>query len=165
MLALAGLADALARPGEFFPIVTAKDLTGQMHRTDELVGRRTLVVAITDKDAADAMRAWYVAAGSHMPPSVVPESIISLHLPFFVSTDFVRNRAREQVPAQFWHATLVDRGDMAEHLGLEESKTPYVFALDEDGRIMAVVHAPVQSPQAEMIWTALSDFRNPSTAP
>ena len=156
MLALAGLADALARPGEFFPVVTAKDLNGQTHRTDELVGRRTLLVAITDKDAADAMRAWYATAGSRMSPSVAPESIISLHLPFFISTSIVRNQAREQVPPQFWHATLLDRGDMAQHLGLEESKTPYVFALDEDGRIKAVVHAPVQSPQAEVIWTALS---------
>ena len=147
---------AMPRPGERFPQLTADDLTGQSHSTDEFVGRPRLLVAIADRKAADAMRAWYIAADERVPANVARESIISIRLPFFIPTGKVRSEAREQVPQQYWQATLLDRGNMAKQLGLEVAQTPYVFVLDERGGIVAAVHATVDSPQAQEIWDAFS---------
>jgi hypothetical protein len=148
-------AGALPNPGERFPSINAQDLTGQSHSTDELVSRRTLLIAISDRSASKAMRAWYSMADSRVPASVARESLISLHLPFFVSIDTARSKARREVPQQYWHATLLDRGDIAAQLGLDQ-KVPYVFALDEHGRVLAAVHGPVDSPAAENVWRALA---------
>jgi hypothetical protein len=147
---------ATPQPGELFPVLTGKDLTGETRRTEEYVGARTLVVSISDRNAADAMRAWYAAADSSIPATVARRSIISLHLPFFVTTDFARSRAREQVPPAFWHATLLDRGDMSERLGQPESNLPFVYALDEQRHVLAVVHATVGSAESQSIWRALN---------
>ena len=143
-------------PIQPFPTLIAADVTGQTHRTDEHIGRRVLVVAITERGAADAMRAWYAAAASRIPPGVAELSILSLHIPFFVSTAYARSRAREEVPEQYWHDTLLDRGDMAAALGLRASATPYVYAIDEHGRVLARVHLETTAPGAQVIWKTLS---------
>jgi hypothetical protein len=148
---------AAPRTGDHFPTVSAEDLTGQAHSTDELRGRRALVVAITDKDAAGAAHSWFIAADAQVPANVARESLVSLHLPFFVSTSTAQSKAREQVPRQHWQATLLDRGEMARQLGLEGGQVPYVFVLDENGRVIAAVHAAVDSPQAETIWNAFGE--------
>src|SRR5204863_8219991 len=83
---LEAAAHALPRPGERFPRVTAEDLTGQTRSTDELVGQRALVVAITDREAVNAARGWYMAADAQVAATVVPQSLVSLHLPFFITT-------------------------------------------------------------------------------
>jgi hypothetical protein len=134
--------------------VTAQDLSGGVHSTGELRGRRTLVIAITNRGAGNAMRAWYAAADSRMPSNVGRESLLSIRLPFFVSMGQAREKARHQVPQQYWQATLLDRGDMAKQLGLEDAQAPYVFVLDERGVVVASVHATVDSPQAREIWNA-----------
>jgi hypothetical protein len=157
LAAIAGKADASPRPGEPFPKVTAQDLTGQPRSTDELKGQRVFVIAITDREAGNAVRAWFAAADSHVPPGVARESLVSLRLPFFISTSFAQSKAREQVPRQHWQATLLDRGDMAKRLGLEGGQhLPYVFVLDENGRVVAAVHGTVDSPNAAEIWSALA---------
>jgi hypothetical protein len=156
LVTLAATALAVPRPGERFPRVTAEDLTGQVHSTDELLGRRAFVVALTSRDAANAARAWYLAAEAQIPANVARQSLVSLHLPFFISTPYAQGKAREQVPRQHWQATLLDRGSMAKELGLEGDKVPYVFVLDETGRVVAAVHATVDSPQAREIWNAFA---------
>jgi len=156
ILLVAKQALATPRPGELFPELTAKDLTGETHRTDEFAGKRTLVVAISDRNAADAMRAWYAAADANIPAAVARRSLISLHLPFFVTTEYARSRAREQVPQAYWHDTLFDRGDMAEGLTQPESNAPYVYALDEQRRVLAAVHGTVESSESQLIWRALN---------
>jgi hypothetical protein len=100
------------------------------------------------------MQAWYTAADSRMPASVGRESLLSLGLPFFVSMGQARDKARRQVPRQYWQATLLDRGDMAKQLGLDDAQVPYVFVLDERGVVVAAVHATVDSPQATDIWNS-----------
>jgi hypothetical protein len=154
LLTLATTAFALPRPGEPFPGMNAQDLTGQARSTNELRGHRTLVIAITNRGAANAMRAWYAAADSRMSANVGRESLLSLQLPFFVSMAQARDKARHQVPRQYWQATLLDRGDMAKQLGLEQGQVPYVFVLDERGTVVAAVHATVDAPQAREIWNA-----------
>jgi hypothetical protein len=154
LVTLEGAALGVPQPGERFPRLTAEDLTGQPRSTDELVGKRAFVVVITDRDAINAARSWYMAADVRMPASVARESLVSLRLPFFISTSLAQTKAREQVPRQHWSGTLLDRGDMARHLGTQAAPAPYVFVLDETGRVVASFHGTVESPQADDIWNA-----------
>jgi predicted transcriptional regulator len=152
---LGSTAFALPRPGERFPEFTSQDLVGQDRSTSEFVGHDTLLIAIADRSAGNAMRDWFIAAEEHVPANVARASLISIHVPIFVSTGHVRKEAREQVPERYWHATLLDRGNMAKELGLERGDTPFVFVLDEQGRVVVAVHATVSSPEAQEIWKEL----------
>jgi len=159
-LALPAWAADTPEPGAPLPSFTAKDLLGQEHSSQEYQGQRTLLVAITDKNAGDEMQRWFDAADAHAPASVQRESIISLRLPFFVSLGTARNPARPKVPRQYWDDTLMDRdGALARTLGLASSKAPYVFALDEHGRVLASAHGTPDSPEAQRIWSSLSGAR------
>jgi hypothetical protein len=148
---------ALPGPGEQVPSFTAKDLLDKPHVSQEWRGQRTLLVVMTEQHAGDEMRRWFDEAATQVPEDVHRASIISLGLPFYVSTGMVRGRAREQVPRQFWSDTWVDKdGKMAKVLGLATSRQPYVLALDERGRVLASVHGTVDAPEAGVIWEALS---------
>ncbi|MCY1076878.1 hypothetical protein [Archangium lansingense] len=161
----AGAADSPG-VGQPLPGFTGKDVLGQEHSSQEYEGNPTLLVAITDKNAGDEMRRWFDAADQHASASVQRESIISLRLPFFVSMGTVRSRVKNQVPRPYWDDTLVDRnGALAETLGLDSSKVPYVFALDASGRVLAAVHGKVDSPQASRIWSSLNKTPAPNTSP
>lgn len=156
-LLAATAAGAMPKPGEALPDFTSRDLLDRKHDSRELTGRPTLLVVITDKDGGDEMKRWFDTAGTRVPLSVHRASILSLKLPFFVSTGTVRGKAREQVPRNFWGDTWLDKnGDMAKALGLATSKTPYAFALDAEGRVVAAVHGTVDSPEAKAVWKALS---------
>jgi hypothetical protein len=156
-LALAPGAFALPAQGETLPEFSTRDLKDKPHESRELVGTPTLLVIITDKDAGDAMRAWFDAAETQVPKAVHRASIITLKLPFFVSTGAARGKARGQVPPEFWSTTWMDKnGDMAKALGLASSRTPYVIALDAQGHVKASVHANADAPEARSIWTSLS---------
>ncbi|WP_375766063.1 hypothetical protein NR798_30755 [Archangium gephyra] len=152
----AGAADR-PRTGQPLPRFTGKDLLGQEHSSQEYQGRPTLLVAITDKDAGEEMRRWFAAADQHASEHIQRESIISLHLPFFVGMGTVRHRVQEQVPRAFWDDTLLDRnGALAGTLGLGSGQEPYVFALDAQGRVLAAVNGKADSPQASRIWSSLN---------
>jgi hypothetical protein len=158
-LALLGAPGAFALPpkGEPLPDFSAKDLTEKRHESGELKGKPSLVVIITDKDAGEGMRGWFDAADQQVPDSVHRQSLITLKLPFVVSEGTARNKAKGHVPKNFWGDTWLDKnGGMAKALGLASSDTPYVLALDAQGRVVASVHATVDSPEARTIWSALS---------
>jgi hypothetical protein len=156
-LLLAPGAFALPPKGEPLPAFSAKDLTDKRRDSGELKGKPSLVVIITDKDAGKGMRGWFDAADQRVPDSVHRQSIITLKLPFIVSEGTARNKAKGQVPKSFWGDTWLDKnGDMAKALGLASSDVPYVLALDAQGRVVASVHATVDSPEARTIWSALS---------
>jgi hypothetical protein len=156
IVAATTVARAMPKPGEIFPSLAANDLTGQSRATDAYDGARTLVVSITDKNAGGAMRAWFQAADANVPATVARRSIISLHLPFVVTTDYARRRAREEVPQAYWHDTLLDRGSMADKLEQPESIVPYVYALDEHRRVLASFHGTADAADAQQIWKALA---------
>jgi hypothetical protein len=159
---LGGSAVALPGAGEPVPTFAAKDLLGQPHESREWLGRCTLLVVITDQHGGDEMRRWFDTATPRLPEEVHRASIISLGLPFYVSTGMVRSRAKDQVPQQFWRDTWADKDSkMAKVLGLATSRTPYVLALDEHGQVLASVHGTVDSPEAQAIWDALSGQRPP----
>ena len=158
VLLLSPGAFALPRAGQPLPAFSANDLKNGAHSSEELKGRPALVVIITDKAAGEAMRQWYaVADQQQVPESVRRQSLITLKLPFFVSEGAARGKAKGQVPEDFWKDTWLDKdGDMGEALGLASSRTPYVLALDAEGRVVASVHATADSPEARSIWAALS---------
>jgi hypothetical protein len=156
---------AADKPEHPLPAFTGKDLLGQEHTSQEYVGRRTLLVAITDKNAGGEMRRWFEAADQHAPANVQRESIISLRLPFFVSLGTARRHVRPQVPRHFWDDTLLDRdGTLAGTLGLAPSREPYVFILDEHGHVLATVHGKADSPEASRIWSSLDRATTPGTS-
>jgi hypothetical protein len=134
----------------------AKDLLDKPHESQEWRGRRTLLVVMTERNVGDEMRRWFDAAATRLPEDVHRASIISLGLPFYVSTGMVRSRAKEEVPREFWSDTWLDKDrKMAQVLGLATSRQPYVLALDEQGTVLASVHGTVDSPEARSIWEAL----------
>jgi hypothetical protein len=156
-LLAATAAAALPGPGEALPDFTTKDLLNAPHRSGELTGRPTLLVVITDKDGGDAMQQWFDTAAKRVPDSVHRASILSFKLPFFVSTGTVQGKARQKVPRDFWQDTWLDKnGHMAKALGLGSSRTPYAFALDARGRVVAVVHGAPDAPEAQAVWHALT---------
>lgn len=156
-LLAATAAGAMPRPGETLPDFTTKDLLDRKHQSRELTGRPTLLVVITDQGGGDEMKRWFDTAGTRVPMSVHRASILSLKLPFFVSTGTVRGKARQKVPRDFWGDTWLDKnGDMAKALGLATSRTPYAFALDAEGRVVAAVHGTVDAPEAQALFKALS---------
>jgi hypothetical protein len=160
VLLMPGLVQAKPAAREAIPSFPAKDLLDQPHTSREWQGRRVLLVVITDQHGGDEMRRWFDTAGTKLPEEVHRASIISLSLPFYVSTGLARGRAKEQVPPQFWSGTWLDKdGKMAKALGLATSRQPYVLALDEQGRVLASVHGTVDAPEAQAVWDALSASR------
>lgn len=144
--------------GERLPDWKASDVTGQPQRLHALLGPdRTLLIAITDRDQAAAMRAWFDTASLRAPRSTARISVISLGLPFFVSEGTAQSKARAEVPPAYWHASLLDtHHQMAKRLGLS-GPGPYAFALSADGRVLAAAQGPAHSPGAEAVWRALSE--------
>ena len=148
----------LAAPavGERLPDVRAKDVDGaERHLLELLHEGPTLGVAITDRGAADKMRAWFDASDERVP-GVNRVSVVSIGVPFFVSDDYARSKAREQVPERWRGKSLFDSdGTLAKELGLGKGETPWVFVVDAQGRIEARVHGTPDDPAAEAIWKAL----------
>jgi hypothetical protein len=156
-LLAATVAGAVPRPGEPLPEFSTRDLLDRPRQSRELVGRPTLLVVITDKDGGDEMQKWFDAARTRVPESVRRASILTLKLPFFVSTGTVRGKAREKVPRDFWGDTWLDKnGAMGKALGLASSRTPYAFVLDARGRVVAAVHGTADAREAQAVWDALT---------
>lgn len=158
-LPAAGRSLAAPQPGGELPSLNAEDVTGERHELAALLHGATLLVAITDRHAGDAMRAWFDAAGTRAP-AANRVSIVSIDKPFFVSDGYARSRARDQVPRRWWHSSLFDSDrSMAKKLELREDAVPYAFVVGPDGRVLAEVHGTATSPQAERIWQALGGAR------
>ena len=146
----------LPQPGNLFPSFTSTDLHGREVTTREWLRGRSLLVVTTDREGSERSRAWLEAAVQRAPPALRLRSIVSLHLPFFVSVGMARGQARMQVPRAAWGDTLLDvRGQSAQALRLTTSREPYVFVIDADGRVVASVHGPVDAPRSRSIWEAL----------
>lgn len=157
-LLLAPGAEALPQPGEPLPSFSAKDLNGADHQSHELQGHRTLVVAMTERDGGDAMQKWFDTADERLGKGHYhSQSLISLRLPFFVSAGAARSRAKERVPQEFWDDTWLDKdGRMAKLLSLPQGRESTAFVLDAQGRVVASVHGPPDSPEAGRIWSAMT---------
>jgi len=162
LVALAPLAALAAPPdvGARLPDLKARDVNGAEHQLHQLVSPKgpALVVAIADRDGADGMQAWFDAADTRAP-SAARVSIVSIHVPFFVSDDYARSKAREKVPEKWRSASLFDSdAKMAKQLGIE-GKEPWVFVVAPDGQVLARAHGAADGPEAEAIWRALKSAR------
>ncbi|MBI2395873.1 MAG: hypothetical protein HYV09_40290 [Deltaproteobacteria bacterium] len=150
-----GAASAAPKPAEPFPLFIARDVAGQKQSTATFRGAPTLVLAITDRGAGDAMRAWFEGAQKRAP-TVRLKGLISIDVPSFVSDDFVRARARETIPKTRWHDNLLDTHlGIAQVLSLPESDVPWAFVLDAQGRIVAAAHAKADAQAASAVWKSL----------
>ncbi|HEY3450311.1 MAG TPA: hypothetical protein VGK67_28405 [Myxococcales bacterium] len=147
---------AAPRPAEPLPDVVGVDVNGQQQRLRSLVRGPTLVVAITDRGAEGRMRAWFEAAERRIAPEAQRVSVVSIGVPFFVSDGLARSKAREHVPPRWREQTLMDVDHrMAQALGLAQDGLPWAFAVDEDGNVLAAVHAYAEDPASEVVWDAL----------
>lgn len=156
-LLVASLAGAAPKPGEPLPELSSQDLEGKTHRSEEWRGRRTLLVVLTDKDGGEEMRRWFDTAATQVPDSVHRASVLTFKIPFFVSADSARERAKKKVPEEFWSDTWLDKsGGLGKSLGLASSREPYAIALDERGHVLAFVHGDVDSPEAKALMKKLS---------
>lgn len=151
---------ALAQPprlGQQAPVIDGRDLFEKIHSSHEWLGRRTLVVAITDKDAGEEAKRWFKTASLQLPNDIRLASIVSIELPFFATEGMARDVARDQTPKQYWPDTWLDRdGKMRKGLGLPVDRVPWVFALDDAGRVVASAHALSSDANAvKRLWEAL----------
>lgn len=139
-----------------FPDFRALDVAGQKQSTTRWRGSTTLIVAITDRGAGDAMRGWFEAAGKRAPGARLG-GIISISVPFFVSDEYARQKAREQIPKAYWHDNFFDaHHTISSFLGLPESRVPWAFVLDPQGRVLAQAHAAWSASESKAVWAALS---------
>ena len=155
-LLLSGLGLAIPQPGGTFPSLDAEDLTGRPVNTEEWLRSPSLIVVTTEREGSEQTRAWFDTAKAKSPPDLQMRSILSLHLPFFVSEGKARAEARKEVPQEDWDDTILDvRGQSAKTLGLSASEEPYVFLVDAHGRVLASAHSPADAPQSRAVWEAL----------
>jgi len=147
-------AHADPRIGERLPPLEIGDLLGHPHTTAELAGRPTLVLAMTQVDAEEAMRAWGRAADARLPTGTRRVALVILELAFFIPQDIARAKARPRTPINLWVDTWFDAHRDPGDAALLKSDLPYVFALDQEGRIVAEAHALVTDASAEAIWAA-----------
>jgi hypothetical protein len=112
-------------------------------------------VAITDRGAGEKMRAWFDAADERAPETH-RVSVISVGVPFFISDDYARGKARDEVPERWRSESLFDSdGKLAKELHLGKGDKAWAFVVDAQGRIQARVHGPPDAPEAAAIWKAL----------
>jgi hypothetical protein len=162
-LALIGLvprfAGAEPAVGAPLPSFSVRDLTEGWHNNRELVGVRTLVVAISGRDAAENMRHWFNNANARFRPGTIRLiAVVALSLPFYAPDGLVRGQARGRTPEPRWRETWLDRdGNLQRALGLpNDNGVPWAWVVDESGRVVAALHAAPDHPAAQQIWTALA---------
>jgi len=142
------------RVGERLAPMELDDLRGHAHSTSELVGRRTFVLAMTSSSAEAAMREWGRRADEQLPAGTHQVSLVLLGLTLFIPSELARAQARAMSPPERWSDTWFDVHRDPADAALEKSELPYVFALDEDGRVVAEAHALYCDAEGEPIWAS-----------
>lgn len=144
------------QPGRAFPAFAVNDLAGQRHTERDLQGRWSVVLAMTDKDAAGAVTAWHQALDGRVPGHARVLYFTALDIFPLVSTSTIVSRARARTPQNRWDVTWLSRdGAFAEQMGLPESETPWAYVVDPAGRVVLAVHAMVSPPQVERVLAAV----------
>lgn len=154
--AFSATAFSVPSPGRSVPRFQVDDLSGARRSDQDLQGRWTVAVAISDKDAGEAMRAWWGVLESRLPRAVQRVSLVSIDIFGLVPTSTIVGRARDETPRARWGSVWLARdGSLAEQLGLPESETPWVFVIAPDGRVTASIHGAASAGLAEQVVTAL----------
>jgi predicted transcriptional regulator len=160
-LALAtGHAGAQPRVGTSVPRFEGRDLLGRNRSSGELLGQPTLVAVLTHRDAGamlpmlDRAMARYPTGRSRVRLAL----ILALDLPFYATTSRAIDVAKREVPQAYWSNTWLDRGRHIQRaFGLPQgTRAPFVFVLDPQGRVKAVVRGVPSEADVRAIWRVLT---------
>jgi len=149
-------AHAAPRPGSSVPAFRVEDLEGNVHTERDLTRTWSVVVAITDKDSGPAVHAWFQRGLLGMPSSVQVVSMAALNIFPLVPTATIVGAARSDAPRARWRTIWVSRdGSLNRALDLGDDEDPWVFVVDPGGRVVEVVHAPVDDAAMARVRGAL----------
>lgn len=147
---------AVPEVGRAVPAFSVEDLSGRVRTPRDLAGRYTVVLAMSDKDAASAVRAWWFRAAAVAPPGTRIVTMAALDLFAMIPTATIVAEARSSTPRERWTEVWLSRdGSLAESLGLPDSETPWVFVLDPWGRVIERVHAAASDAAVSRVAAAL----------
>lgn len=142
VLSMASTGYSQPRVGQPIPSFAVNDLEGTRHTQADLLGRYTVICAMTDKDIGAALEAWWRPLEVAVPPGTPMLTFTALDIFGLVPTETILVQARERTPRAHWNRVWFSRdGSLAEQLGLGDSETPWVFVVDPRGRVLASVHA------------------------
>lgn len=165
-LALSSNAFAVPQPGRALPSVSVNDLAGTRHTERDLAGHWTIAFAMTDKDVAPDLTAWWRQIEGRVPARTRLLSFVALDLFALVPTATVLSQARDAAPRASWPTVWFSRdGSFAEQLGLPESETPWVFVIDPSGRVVESIHASVDAAGVSRVLSAVGANRSASATP
>lgn len=151
-----GVHAAGPRVGAPFPLQAGHDVSGQLRRLDTYRGQKLLVVLMTHPKARHQVVSW-LSWAKETRPNLSSLMVVSLRLPFFVGSETVRRRIKAQVPQDKWPHTWFERDAVTtESLGLSQSSLPWVFALDEDGRVLAATQEPFSEEEAQKLFSVFA---------
>lgn len=163
---LASAAHAVPQPGRTLPSVSVSDLSGTHHTERDLRGRWTIAFAMTDKDVAPGLSAWFRQVEGRVPAQTQLVSFVALDLFALVPTSTILSQAREATPRASWRTVWFSRdGSFASQLGLPESETPWVFVIDPSGRVVESIHAHASAAAVARVLSAVGESRTASAAP
>lgn len=158
-LTLGPVRDAQASPavGAPMPSFTVSDLNGTRHTERDLVGRWTVVLAMTDKDVGDDLTAWWRRLETVVPPNTRMLTFAALNLFPLIATDTIVGQARDATPRPRWGTVWLSRdGSFARSLGLPEVEMPWVYVINPEGRVVAVAHERVNDAAVRRLVSAIT---------
>lgn len=121
---------------------SATALTGKTVTEQQLLGQPSILIVTPSRDAAEETRQWALALRKNFDPrKIAIHDILAIDLPFFMSEQDARSRAREAIPQRYHDQTyLLPAGDLETSLYIpSSSKVPYVFVFNSRGQVMARV--------------------------
>jgi hypothetical protein len=157
-LALPRVARAEPRYGQAFPAFSVRDLHDRWHSQRDLVGRRTVVIAITGTGAGDHLSRWLDVIEARLGRAVPLAAMLAFALPFFAWDGIVRSRARAETPRWLWGTIWIDRdGTFQRSLGLpHDNNIPWAYVVERTGVVSVAIHATASNPSAQLVFNAMA---------
>ncbi|MFO0649727.1 MAG: hypothetical protein U0326_26150 [Polyangiales bacterium] len=146
--------------GRAFPAFAVDDIGRTAHTQRDLLGRWTVILAMTDKDIGPAITAWYRRVEPLLPVGARTLTFAALDLFPLVPTATIMSEARGTSPRCRWGEVWLSRdGSLASSLGLVEDELPWVFVVDPSGRVVESIHANLTDAGLARVRAALSNAR------
>lgn len=149
-----------ALQGGPLPEFKALDLHGKERGSKNVAGQRTVLIVMPNEDASKATQKWAKQTMEHFAGKSVQVIIMmALNTPFFVPDTIPTNIAKGKVPKRFWDNTWISTADdLRKALRVENTgKEPEVFAVNEQGTIVATAHGTPTKKNTGKIWGALGE--------
>ncbi len=146
--------------GRAFPAFAVDDIGRAAHTQRDLLGRWTVILAMTDKDIGPAVTAWYRRVEPLLPVGARTLTFAALDLFPLVPTATIMSEARGTSPRCRWGEVWLSRdGSLASSLGLAEDELPWVFVVDPSGRVVESIHANMTEGGVARVGAALARAR------